>query len=82
MRRWSNEVKEKSGGEQKVLVEYERKRSSKYETANDVNYVIERKEDETLKTEYDKRNRVQAVKKIENGEEKTVYWENLDIMDF
>ena len=72
LRRWSNEVKEKSGGEQKVLVEYERKRSAKYETANDVNYVIERKEDETLKTEYDKRNRVQAVKKIENGEEKTV----------
>ena len=65
-------IKERAGGKQKVLVEYERKRSAKYETANDVNYVTERKEDEILKTEYDKRNRVKTVKKIENGEEKTV----------
>ena len=65
-------IKERAGGEQKVLVKYERKRSAKYETANDVNYVTERKEDEILKTEYDKRNRVKTVKKIENGEEKTV----------
>ena len=65
-------IKERAGGKQKVLVEYERKRSAKYETANDVNYVTERKEDELLKTEYDKRNRVKTVKKIENGEEKTV----------
>ena len=63
-------IMEIAGGEQKVLVEYERKRSAKYETANDVNYVTERKEDETLKTEYDKYGNETAVKRITgDGEE-------------
>ena len=65
-------IKEKSGGEQKVLVEYERKRSAKYETANGVNYVTERKEDETLKTEYDKYGNETAVKRIMGDGEETL----------
>ena len=65
-------IKERAGGKQKVLVEYERKRSAKYETANDVNYVTERKEDETLKTEYDKYGNETAVKRITGDGEETL----------
>ena len=65
-------IKERAGGEQKVLAEYERKRSAKYETANDINYVTERKEDETLKTEYDKYGNETAVKRITGDGEETL----------